>query len=85
MGIVSVALERVRATETTCPVSGDTEWSVDDHLAMVPTGHTRDAVYYPSVVIICDVCGYTLLLNVFSLDIGEDLGLQPAESEDDGR
>ena len=36
---------------------------------------------YPSVVLICQTCGYTAFLNVFVLGIADHLELKPAQEE----
>lgn len=64
-----------------CPVSGDDDWEIQDRLAFFAAGVTTyDGPKYPSAVILCRKCGYTLLINVFMLGVAEELGIVQSEA-----
>ena len=67
----------------TCPISGDGNWSIQTRLAyiMAEPVSLSASESYPSVVLICQTCGYTAFLNVFVLGIADHLELKPAQEE----
>lgn len=65
----------------TCPVSGDDDWEIQERLAFVAAEVTTyDGPKYPSAVILCRKCGYTLLINLFMLGVAEELGIVQSEA-----
>ena len=75
------ALENVMKGPIVCPLSKDSDWQVQNHLAMIPA--TDDATValsgtsFPTAVLLCQNCGYTLLVNLYSLGLAEYFELMP--------
>ena len=65
--------------QVVCPLSKDTDWIVQNHLAMIPA--TADATValsgssFPTAVLLCKKCGYTMLVNLYSIGLAEYFGL----------
>ena len=75
--------ERIKG-QFRCPASNDSNWAVQDHLSRIPATDNLNVNVlggptYPCVVVICNTCGYTALFNLYTLGLGEEFGLSPAE------
>ena len=82
--IVDALNERTEDRVLLCPISGDSSWEVQDIFANLPGGIGPGVSEnsFPSAVILCRTCGYTMLVNLIRLGIAEQFGYEPAESED---
>ena len=76
--------ERTEGRVLLCPISGDSSWEVQDIFANLPggIGPGGSENSFPSAVILCKTCGYTMLVNLIRLGIAEQFGYEPVESED---
>ena len=59
-----------------CPICGDTNWAIADHLVMpVVTGKDNSILLggpvYPHVMLISPTCGYTMLVNAVVIGLVE--------------
>ena len=68
----------------TCPVSQDAAWEVQEYWGMLPASNqpgdmlpslsaTRSS--FPLAVLVCGTCGYSMMFNLLSLGLGEQLKL----------
>lgn len=70
-----------------CPICSKANWGVAPgavHLVMQPRGEESlrvDGDVLPSVVFICGTCGYTFLMNVFVLGLGDLFGVKRLSEE----
>jgi hypothetical protein len=55
-----------------CIVCGENNWGVGDNIVRL---QTREGPAYPSVAVVCNVCGYTMLFNAVRM------GLLPEEKD----
>lgn len=57
-----------------CPVCGSTDWSTGSHLVsisrMAADAFTPGTLTFPHVMVVSDVCGYTLFFNATMMGIG---------------
>ena len=65
-----------------CPISGDSNWRIENKLALVPAtedpkGSILSGHVFPNVVLSCQSCGYTALLNLIILGLAEEFGVNP--------
>ena len=80
-------LDAVRAKSDgrtlTCPVSGDNDWQIQNRLAylLADANIVGKSQLFPSVVMLCKSCGYTILLNVLVLGIADQLDLQGSKEQ----
>ena len=71
----------------TCPVSGDSEWKLEPSFGIVsavPSVELRGVPgsgAFPFAIVMCNVCGYSMMFNVFGLGINEELEIWPSEEE----
>lgn len=83
--IIDSLTKRLGGRKLECPISGDSEWQVQDHFGQIPAG-SRGGVLtlasYPNAVILCRTCGYTILLNLYRLGIAGEFDI-PQEQDSD--
>lgn len=80
--IVRAAIDDKLTDPLVCPLTGDRSWQLQEHLAFTPAVQPNviGGPVFPSVLLMCAECGYTISLNVFLLGVAEQLGL--AEQQD---
>ena len=80
--IIEALESKIGERRVVCPVSGDSSWQVQNKLANIPASgdllasNFGDAAF-PTAVLVCNTCGYTILLNLFTLGLAEEFGLTP--------
>ena len=85
--IVSALERKSGGHRIECPITRDSDWGVQNRLANIPATDAAtesgfgDAAF-PTAVLVCNTCGYTLLLNLFVLGIAEEFGLSPKLAAD---
>ena len=80
--IVDALKSKMGERRTNCPISGDSNWQVQNKLANIPAADDPNAIglgdaAFPTAVLVCNTCGYTLFLNLYTLGIAEEFGLSP--------
>jgi len=72
-----------------CPICGTNGWQAGDFVVnLQEQARTTGSLvvaggrFYPTIPIICNTCGNTVLLNVHILGIAEALGVSPPTSAD---
>ena len=81
--IIDAINRRLSPRSLVCPISGDSNWTVDAYIAALPVTDAPPGVrygigsYYPLAVITCGTCGYTHLVNLFKLGLADVLNLEP--------
>ena len=61
-------------TDFSCPFhQGETTWNLGDLIGSVPahapTGSVAPAKVYPSIVLVCNICGFTVLINALKVGV----------------
>lgn len=85
--IVDALKSKIGERRIECPISGDSSWAVQNKLATIPatddptSGGFGDSTF-PTAVLVCNTCGFTLLLNLISLGLAEEFGLNPKVAAD---
>ncbi len=80
LAIINALTVKSRGNLVHCPISGDSNWQVQNQLAHIPATDDptasvlRDRVF-PCAVLVCQTCGYTVLLNLFVLGLADEFGL----------
>ena len=68
----------------TCPVSLDSHWEVQEYWGMLPASNQFGEALptlaqlsnsFPMAVLLCGTCGYSMMFNLFTLGLAEELGL----------
>ena len=77
--------------EFLCPVTNDANWDIQAHYGLLlaadrpvdpfPRGEYNT---FPNAVLLCKSCGYSLMFNLFTLGLAEELGIQPAKVDASG-
>ncbi|HEV3040253.1 MAG TPA: hypothetical protein VHA33_20990 [Candidatus Angelobacter sp.] len=84
--IVQKLVEKI-GTNKACPMCGRSGWLVNDGLVLLTLQSPAQAAItiggkaLPSLTITCTTCGNTVFLNVFTLGLGDVLGMVPAPPE----
>lgn len=67
------ALNEIWRGSKACPVSGDNDWVLGDHIVHPPTWHGAamqlGGATYPHVLLTCRRCGYSLFFNALVLGV----------------
>ena len=76
--LVITAINEKLGGDLICPVSGDSHWELQENLAFIPAHKgVVGAPMYPTVVLLCETCGNTVLLNLFKLGLAEQFEIEP--------
>ena len=74
-----------------CPVSNDAEWQIQRQYGLLIATNDPDNLFhggqtktFPNAIVICRTCGYSLLFNLFSLGLAEELGIKPTKADASG-
>jgi hypothetical protein len=85
--LVLNALRQKIVGEITCPLTKDSDWEVQEYLARLPAGHAAPSLplgrSFPTAVVVCRTCGYTIFANIYRLGVAEELGAPPQEKRRD--
>ena len=87
--IMNRILEKLGDRRLVCPISGpEATWSIHPRTASVYAAENPSEIPIPSVssqayplaVIICEDCGYTILVNLIKLGVASELGIEVVPS-----
>jgi hypothetical protein len=81
--VVDAIQDKIGGRVLTCPVSLDSEWEVQEYRGvLLATKQSDDLqpltemnVSFPLAVLVCETCGYSMMFNLFSLGVADELGL----------
>ena len=81
--VLDAVRAKLHGRSVTCPVSGDNDWQIQNRLAylLAESNIGGKNELFPSAVMLCKSCGYTILLNVFVLGIADRLDLQGSKEQ----
>lgn len=76
--------EKLRPRTLLCPISGDSNWGVNDRLTMaqlvdLPDKRLQQAL--PLAIMSCKTCGYTMFVNLLLLGLGDEFGIKEVGGE----
>ncbi len=77
--IMDTINRRLSPRSLLCPISGDSNWAVESYIAALPATDTPSQIsigHFPLAVITCTTCGYTHLVNLVELGLGDVLHLK---------
>ena len=81
--VVDAIQDKIGGRVLTCPVSLDSDWEVQEYRGvLLATNQSNDLqplsemnVSFPLAVLVCETCGYSMMFNLFSLGLADELGL----------
>ena len=82
LAVVKALRGKIGGRTLKCPISDDSRWQVQSELAAIPatddlSNNAITGTRFPTAVVVCQTCGYTILLNIFSLGLADEFGVQP--------
>lgn len=80
--VISAIQAKLDGRKLVCPVSQDSTWEVQEYWGILPAfnqpsdmlpalSSTRNS--FPLAVLVCGTCGYSMMFNLLSLGLGEEL------------
>ncbi len=79
--IIDAISSRLETRDLVCPISGDSQWTVQDRVALAPLidlpelNLRKSHRALPLAVLTCETCGYTTFVNLLQLGLGDALNL----------
>ena len=83
--VIEAISDKLGERQLECWVCRDFDWEVQEYKGVLPAtdqfGDMDDlsqiSASFPLAAIVCNTCGYSILLNLYKLGVAEALGLPP--------
>lgn len=84
--VIEALAEKLGENSLVCPLSHDSNWEVQGYFAALPAVESfpqdlrgLPSQSYPLAVLLCKTCGFTFFVNLITLGIADQVGIEVSD------